>query len=76
MLENIEDAEGFNIDTVVDNCILLFADGIGNSDKAIVNAYQSLKDHPEEMEKLLDDHSHLSTAIDECLRQSALPQER
>jgi len=53
---------------IIDNLILLFADGVENVDKAICNAVTLLLEYPEQRE-LLDNHPDLlPQAVDECLR--------
>lgn len=53
---------------IIDNLILLFADGVENVDKAICNAVTLLVEFPGQRE-LLDRHPELlPRAVDECLR--------
>ena len=53
---------------LVDNLILLFADGVGNVDKGICNAAALLLGHPEQLARLRADQDLLGPAMDECLR--------
>ncbi len=53
---------------VVDNCMLLFADGLENVDRAIGNAIYALLEHPGELRKLRANPASMSAAVDECLR--------
>ena len=53
---------------IIDNLILLFADGVENVDKAICNAVTLFLKFPEQRD-LLDNHPEfLPQAVDECLR--------
>lgn len=53
---------------LVDNCMLIFADGIGNVDSGLTNAVYILLKHPQQLERLRADKSLISQAINECLR--------
>jgi cytochrome P450 len=53
---------------VVDNLMLLFADGLENVDRAIGNATYALLRHPEELWRLRERPELLPGAVDECLR--------
>lgn len=55
-------------DELVDNCMLLFADGVENVDTGIGNAIVSLLQQPEQWELLKSNHALISSAVDECLR--------
>lgn len=56
------------VDQIVDNLMLLFADGIENVDRAIGNAVATLLEHPDQLERLRDDGELLPSAVAECLR--------
>ena len=53
---------------IIDNLMLLFADGIGNTDKAMASTLVCLQRHPEQLRRLQQDPSLVAPAIDECLR--------
>lgn len=53
---------------IVDNCMLLLADGVGNVDRAIGNAVHTLLAHPGELARLRAAPELLASAVDECLR--------
>ncbi len=68
MLDVQQDDKGLNRDQIIDNCMLLFADGIENVDKAITAAVALLCQHPEQFETLKRQPELLPSAVDECLR--------
>ncbi|NNK81284.1 MAG: cytochrome P450 [Flavobacteriales bacterium] len=53
---------------VIDNAMLLFADGIENVDRGIANAILCLVDHPKQWRLLKEDGSLIPQAVEECLR--------
>lgn len=55
-------------DQIIDNAMLLFADGIENVDKGIANALLCLLNHPAEWQRLLAQPDLVSSAAEECLR--------
>jgi len=58
----------FTVEAAVDNCMLVFADGIENVDRGIANCVLSLLEHPAQWKALCTDPSLLEGAIEECLR--------
>ncbi len=68
LLQPDEDGEGLSEQQVIDNLMLLFADGIGNTDKAMVSAIVTLQQHPDQLARLLEQPELLPRAVDECLR--------
>ena len=55
-------------DSLVDNCMLLIADGIENVRTGLVTAIATLVSHPTELDKLIADPTLVDSAISECLR--------
>ncbi|HIF05832.1 MAG TPA: cytochrome P450 [Gemmatimonadetes bacterium] len=53
---------------ILDNLVLLLADGLGNVDKGICNAVAALLEHPDQWELLEREPELLPCAVDECLR--------
>lgn len=53
---------------LVDNLMLLFADGVGNVDKGVCAAAALLLRYPGQCERLRHDPALLPRAVDECLR--------
>ncbi|MGD8601842.1 MAG: cytochrome P450 [Gemmatimonadota bacterium] len=53
---------------LIDNCMLLFADGLENVDRAIGNAVYALLRHPAQLRALRARPELSSRAVDECLR--------
>ena len=62
------DDEGLDDAALVDNLMLLFADGVENVDRAIASACWLLLRHPEQLARLRADPASWPAAIDECLR--------
>ena len=60
--------ETLDADQLIDNLILLFADGVGNVDKGICNAAALLIQHPDQLARLRAQPDLLAPAMDECLR--------
>ena len=63
-----KDGKRLNEEQIIDNCMLLFSDGIGNSDKGIANAFLCLKQHPGQLKLLQRNPDLMDSAVDECLR--------
>lgn len=55
-------------DQVIDNAMLLFADGIENVDKGIGNAVHCLLSHPDQWKLLRREPQLVPQAVEECLR--------
>ncbi|WP_309382917.1 cytochrome P450 [Cerasicoccus frondis] len=53
---------------LVDNCLLIFADGIENVDSGIANAVVCLLKHGNAWSQLSQDAAEIGPAVDECLR--------
>lgn len=53
---------------IIDNAMLLFADGIENVDKGIANAFLCLLRHPEQWNYLQNHPDRIPQATEECLR--------
>ncbi len=53
---------------LVDNCMLLFADGVENVDRAIGNAVHTLLTHPDQFQLLRERPDLVPSAVEECLR--------
>lgn len=69
MLAHADEGEDALADAeIVDNCMLLFADGLENVDRAIGNAVYALLRHPAQLERLAREPELLGSAVDECLR--------
>lgn len=68
MLRANHSTQTLDQDQLVDNLILLFADGVGNVDKGICNAAALLLRHPDQLQLLRHKPQLLSKAMDECLR--------
>lgn len=58
----------FTTDQLVDNCMLLIADGIENVKTGLVNSIATLLSHPQEMVRLVQSPELLESAVNECLR--------
>lgn len=59
---------GLSEPSLVDNCMLLFADGVENVDRAIGNAMFALLSHPTQFDLLKAQPDILASAMEECLR--------
>lgn len=68
LLQPDDEGEALDEQQVIDNLMLIFADGIGNTDKAMATAISCLKRHPDQLQLLLDQPGLLPGAVDECLR--------
>lgn len=62
--------EGFGLSAgqIVDNSMLLFADGIENVDAVIANTLLAVHAHPEQRRRLDADHGLVAAAVGEALR--------
>ncbi len=67
-LQDDEARNRLNESVLIDNCMLLIADGIENVDKGIASVIYTLMNNPEQYKLLMDDPSLIDNAIDECLR--------
>lgn len=61
-------ADGMSDLQIVDNVMLLFADGVENVDRAIGTAVHLLLQHPEQLARWREQPELLSAVVDECLR--------
>ncbi len=68
LLEPDDSGDSLSREQVIDNLMLIFADGIGNTDKAMAGAITTLKRHPEQFQLLMDNQNLMQQAVDECLR--------
>lgn len=59
---------GLSEAALVDNCMLLFADGVENVDRAIGNAMYTLLRHPDQLLRLRERPELIPSAVEECLR--------
>lgn len=60
--------DGPSTKEIADTCMLLFADGVENIDRAIANGVVALLDHPAQLELLRREPERIDAAVDECLR--------
>ncbi|MAM69898.1 MAG: hypothetical protein CMP91_01965 [Gammaproteobacteria bacterium] len=63
-----DENSGFSDSELIDNCMLIFADGIGNVDAGIANMLALLLQNPQQLEQLSNNPDLLSAAVDEALR--------
>jgi cytochrome P450 len=63
-----DDGAEFTDRELADNCMLLFADGIGNVDSGIANMIATLTSHPDQFAELRASPERIPGAVDECLR--------
>ena len=63
-----DEGQGLSEAQLIDNCMLLFSDGVENVDSAIANAVAILLQYPDQMELLRSQSELLPSAVDECLR--------
>lgn len=68
LLEALASESGLSDAEVVDTCMLLFADGVENVDRAIVNGASQLLPRPDWWRKLATDPELVPAVVDECLR--------
>ena len=68
MLEAGQPGEGLSEAELIDTCMLLFADGIENVDRAVAIAAALLLAHREQLETLRTHPELMPQAVDECLR--------
>jgi pimeloyl-[acyl-carrier protein] synthase len=68
MLANMGEPARLTDAQVVDNCMLLFADGVENVDRGIGNAIHTLLRHPEQLRLLRERPDLLDSAVSEALR--------
>lgn len=59
--------QGLSDIELIDNCMLLFADG-ANADAGISNASAALLQHPEQLQLLRENPELMPMAVEECLR--------
>jgi cytochrome P450 len=63
-----QDGKKLSEEEIIDNCMLIFADGIENVDKSIVSAWMLLQQHSDQLKLLIEKPKLLPQAVDECLR--------
>lgn len=68
MLSARDDEGPLTEQEVVDNCMLLFADGVENIDRGFANLLLALHRHPGEMQKLRASPGLAAAAVEEMLR--------
>jgi pimeloyl-[acyl-carrier protein] synthase len=68
LLDQRDAGAEFTDQELIDNCMLIFADGIGNVDSGFANVMASLTANPDQLELLYSDPEFIPGAIDECLR--------
>lgn len=61
----------FSDEELVDNCMLLFADGVGNVDSGMANMMALLMSNPDQLALLYERPELIAGAVDECLRMEA-----
>jgi pimeloyl-[acyl-carrier protein] synthase len=68
LLNKREEGAEFTDQELIDNCMLLFADGIGNVDSGLASLMALLLQHPQQLAMLYQDASLIPQAVDEALR--------
>jgi cytochrome P450 len=68
LLTKREEGADFSDQELIDNCMLLFADGIGNVDTSLTSMMALLLQHPQQMAMLYQDAGLIPQAVDEALR--------
>lgn len=68
LLKRREEGAEFTDQELIDNCMLLFADGIGNVDSGLASLMALLLQHPQQLALLQQDLSLIPQAVDEALR--------
>jgi pimeloyl-[acyl-carrier protein] synthase len=68
MLAMEKEGDVLNNAELIDNCMLLYSDGVENVDRGIANAVYALFMFPEQLKCLQQQPELISNAVDECLR--------
>jgi len=68
LLDKREEGAVFSDSELVDNCMLLFADGIGNVDSGLANLLAVLLQNPQQLAQLYHKPELIPQAVDEGLR--------
>ncbi|MEM1223807.1 MAG: cytochrome P450 [Verrucomicrobiota bacterium] len=68
LLQSAQSVDTISDAQLVDNCMLLFADGVENVDSGILNAVLCLLLHPEELSKFRSQPELIDKVVEECLR--------
>lgn len=68
LLDKRDEGAVFSNSELVDNCMLLFADGIGNVDAGMANLFALLLQNRDQLERLYSNPALIPAAVDEALR--------
>lgn len=68
LLDKRDEGAVFSNSELVDNCMLLFADGIGNVDAGMANLFALLLQNRDQLESLYREPALIPAAVDEALR--------